>query len=747
MQIAIYGKGGIGKSTIAANISASLGKAGKKILQIGCDPKFDSTKLLLHNAPIVTVLDYLNNTSPNQCKARDIIHVGAFGVHCVEAGGPEPGVGCAGRGILTTFDLLEQLGVMNNGYDGMIYDVLGDVVCGGFAVPLRKEYADKIYIVTSGEFMSIYAANNILRGLANYEQKEHRVGGVIFNSRGLKEEEERVERFCKAVGLPLLEQFPRSELFAQSEDDGMCLMECFPTSELAATFDRLANHIRQQQELYPALPLSEVDLEEIVLQKKKNGKGLNRRITASQGGSFEEPDISPKRTLLYSKNMVSREPLHGCAFSGAMSICTQLSEAVSIAHGPKSCAHITYQSITSLSRRFLLERGTVLPTKVAPPIISTQMNESVMIFGGAEELRKSLSVAKAKGAKLIFVLTTCPSGIIGDDIGFIGEYEDVSTKIIPILADGNIAGDYMQGILLTYMQIARTLIEPVPSAILLEPASNSEDIDCQEEENLVNIIGEKTIANATAESYAYISEILSRLNVHVNCRFICETDIDRIKGFKKADLNLLAYDDYMGRALEQFLTAEFDAKFFKLPFPVGFDETCEWLKEMGEHFDKEAAAREILLDYRDRYEAEITGIKPYLAGKRLVIMAYNHRIDWILQAAIDAGMEIVFVGIMNFSSDNLFKSKYMDQILEFEYSYSNENRDADVKRLKPDILLTNYSDADLGEDCFTDTIPLCPTAGFLSGVLFIKRWSEFFRMNLAEGWRKDASIYRKYTTG
>ena len=729
MQIAVYGKGGIGKSTISANISAALAKSGKKVLQIGCDPKHDSTRLLLHDARIVTVLDYIKQTSPDKCNLQDIVHIGAFGVHCIESGGPEPGVGCAGRGILTTFELLEQLGIMSGSYDGVIYDVLGDVVCGGFAVPLRRDYAEKVYIVTSGEFMSIYAANNILRGLANYSADGNRAGGIIFNSRGIKEENERVARFCKAVGLPILAQFPRSDLFSSSEERGMCLVESFPDSELASMFEKLASRIFAQDGLYPAAPLSDEELEAQVLNKKSGGKtAVNLDLS---GTVIDDSGIKNKKTMLYSKNLVSREPLHGCAFSGAMSISTQVEGAVSIAHGPNSCAHITHQSITSLSRRFLLERGIVLPTKIAPQIISTQMNESVMIFGGVEELRAQIIQAKKNAPKIIFILTTCPSGIIGDDIGFVREFEDLQTKIIPILSDGNIAGDYMQGILMAYMEVAKALI----------------DTNCKPEENLVNIIGEKTIANATAENYEFIEEILSQLDVRINCRFICETNYEQINSFKKAELNLLAYDDYMGRSLKSFLEKEFDAEFFDLPFPVGFDESCKWLEKIGGYFGKSEEARRIMHGYRKRYDADIREIKPYLKGKRLMILAYNHRIDWILKTAIDLDMEISFVGVMNFSADNLFKSEYKEKILEFEYPYSGENRVADIARVKPDILLTNYSDADLDGDCFTDTLPLSPAAGFSSGIMLMKRWSEFFRMNLEEGWRCDADIYRKYSTG
>ncbi|MDR1367526.1 MAG: AAA family ATPase [Candidatus Accumulibacter sp.] len=721
MELAIYGKGGIGKSTISANLSLALAKKGRRVLQVGCDPKRDSTRLLLRGTRIETVLEYLRETPPDRCRISDILHEGALGVHCVEAGGPEPGVGCAGRGILTTFELLHRLGVKENRYDAILYDVLGDVVCGGFAVPIRHEYADKVYIVTSGEFMSLYAANNILRGLGNFDWDGARAGGVILNSRGLADEDRRVVLFCEAVGLPLIERFPKSALFSESENEARCLVECFPDSDIAEKFECLADFIYRQCELYRPLPLSDDDLEERLLGKKPRPFLFGKK-------SAPVPENVSRKPVFYSKGLISREPLQGCAFSGALTICTQVADSVCIAHGPNSCAHIAYQNITSTPRRFLLERGIVLPHQTAPPIVSSGMNESVMVFGGAGILRQKLEETLRKKPKAVFVLTTCPSGIIGDNLDFLHDCETSETRVIPLLTDGNLRGDYLQGILTAYMGLARALVDPAVAS----------------ESDTVNLIAEKTEADATRESYENIVGILGRLGLRINCRFINGASIESLRNFKRGRLNFLAYADYMGRTIRSFLEKEFDAPFFDKAFPVGFHETCDWTRQVGEFFGKKDAADALIAEGRARYDQEIAEIRPWLEGKRLMMITYSHEIDWILQAACDLGMEIAFVGILSFSQENLFKTRFEDRILELHVPYDNGRRSADIARVAPDLFLTNYASIEHDGSTLTDTIPLCPTAGFLSGVFYARRWSELFRTNLKEGWKRDEPLYRKY---
>jgi nitrogenase iron protein NifH len=173
-QIAFYGKGGIGKSTTSQNTLAALAEMGQKILIVGCDPKADSTRLILHAKAQNSILSLAAEKGTiEDIELEEVMKYGYQKIRCVESGGPEPGVGCAGRGVITAINFLEENGAYEN-LDYVSYDVLGDVVCGGFAMPIRENKAQEIYIVMSGEMMAMYAANNISKGILKYANS----GGV-----------------------------------------------------------------------------------------------------------------------------------------------------------------------------------------------------------------------------------------------------------------------------------------------------------------------------------------------------------------------------------------------------------------------------------------------------------------------------------------------------------------------------------------------------------------------------------------
>lgn len=239
-RIAIYGKGGIGKSTTVSNLSAAMANMGLTVLQIGCDPKADSTRNLTGGENIPTVLDTIRNKG--DAELEDIVFRSNAGVLCVESGGPVPGVGCAGRGIITAFEKLEELDAYSvYAPDVVLYDVLGDVVCGGFAMPIRGGYADEVCIVTSGEMMSLYAAANIASAVKSFGTRGYAsLRGLIFNAKNFEGEKELVLKAAEEIDTSLLYSIPRNPLIQQAEGQGKTVVELFPDSDMAQSYKELA---------------------------------------------------------------------------------------------------------------------------------------------------------------------------------------------------------------------------------------------------------------------------------------------------------------------------------------------------------------------------------------------------------------------------------------------------------------------------------------------------------------------------
>ena len=245
LKIAIYGKGGIGKSTVTGNLAAAFAALGKRVIQIGCDPKADSTINLLGGEPLLPVMNYLRERDEDPETIEDISRVGFGGVLCIETGGPTPGLGCAGRGIIATFNLLEDLELFEKWQpDVVLYDVLGDVVCGGFAAPIREGYAEKVLIVTSGEKMALYAANNINSAVKNFEDRSYaKVFGIVLNHRNVEKETEKVRAFAERVGVPIVGEIPRSDDIIRFEDQGKTVIEGDPALPISQRFFDLAGKL------------------------------------------------------------------------------------------------------------------------------------------------------------------------------------------------------------------------------------------------------------------------------------------------------------------------------------------------------------------------------------------------------------------------------------------------------------------------------------------------------------------------
>ena len=250
LKVAIYGKGGIGKSTVTSNLAAAFANMGKRVIQIGCDPKADSTINLLGGEPLRPVMNFMREEDEEPDELAQISKEGYGGILCIETGGPTPGLGCAGRGIIATFQLLEDMDLFAHYKpDVVLYDVLGDVVCGGFVAPIREGYAEKVLIVTSGEKMALYAANNISSAVRNFEDRSYaRVFGIVLNHRNVENEMEKVQAFSEKIGVPIVGEVPRSDEIIRWEDQGKTVIEGNPDSEISKCFFDLAELLLKEEE-------------------------------------------------------------------------------------------------------------------------------------------------------------------------------------------------------------------------------------------------------------------------------------------------------------------------------------------------------------------------------------------------------------------------------------------------------------------------------------------------------------------
>ena len=267
-QCAIYGKGGIGKSTTTQNLVAALAESGKKVLIVGCDPKADSTRLILHSKAQTTVMHLAAEAgSVEDLELEDVLSVGFAGIKCVESGGPEPGVGCAGRGVITAINFLEEEGAYTEDLDFVFYDVLGDVVCGGFAMPIRENKAQEIYIVCSGEMMAMYAANNICKGIVKYANSGGvRLAGLICNSRNTDREDELVMALASRLGTTMIHFVPRDNAVQHAEIRRMTMVEYDPTHKQSDEYRQLASKIANNTNFVIPTPIEMEELEELLME-------------------------------------------------------------------------------------------------------------------------------------------------------------------------------------------------------------------------------------------------------------------------------------------------------------------------------------------------------------------------------------------------------------------------------------------------------------------------------------------------
>jgi len=716
LQIAVYGKGGIGKSTVSANISYALTCMGKKVMQIGCDPKHDSTRALLNGREQTTVLSYIRDTPPFDRRLEDVVLDGLNGIKCVEAGGPEPGIGCAGRGILSTFDTLKRLGVDAMDIDVKVYDVLGDVVCGGFAVPLRNEYADGVYLVTSGEFMSLYAANNILKGIRNFDKGVPRVAGIIMNCRGIENEHATVERFAEAVSLPIVARIPRSRLFAEAEKKGVPLLHMFPDSDEAAELRKIAECavtiLNDKTKLLDSRPLSDEQMSRIAagVAVLPNPKG------AVVDGPACKACIRKKGSERKRDKLVA-----SCAAAGAVYACATVRDSVTIIHGPRSCAHIMSSS-RNLSE---IRKGRKKKFMYDPQFMRiecTDMDDTVSVFGGAGLLEQKIRDLILEGHKKFFVVTTCVSGIIGDNVidvvtAMSNQHPDLYFRVVE--ADGNIMGDWDDG----YIEAA-------------DAVSDMIDRNVKPEGRSVNLIAERYFFRINEDKDDDAIVLLEKFGIKVNCRFMYESDMGSIVDFKRGTLNYMVNDDAMTKGVSKVLEKNIGIKIEEDLLPCGMYELKRFAERVGEEFGIQKEAAEVVRKEEEEYWAAIYELRKKLEGKKVYIESwYLHNIDWLIELVQDLRMDIVFIGLVpgrEWKAEKRMRSRFEGKI-EITENYWPDDTGADLRRYNPEILI-----GDSGRSGLTDVHSLNfvrAGVGVKCVIRFAKEIADVMAAPPVEGWR------------
>ena len=730
--IAFYGKGGIGKSTTLSNVTAALSMNNKKILQIGCDPKHDSTRLLLGGFTQSTVLEQLKTTGT--ISLDQIMLTGYNGINCIECGGPEPGVGCAGRGIIQTLNLLTEQGLDTEAYDYVFFDVLGDVVCGGFAMPMRKGYANEVYIVTSGEIASIYAANNIAKGIKRFCNPQGKLGGIIGNGRGTKNEQDVISEFAKRIGTKMVAFVPHSELVVQAEIQSEPIVQYAPNSKLASIYRSIGNHIASQSTPVVPTPLLDEELD-CFLAEFCYGKKVKKNVTPSYDSSNSSYDNSNlvknsvskiKRSVCStgssSPSLDNQKDQRWCSLVGAISVVRQIKDAFAVIHSPSGCSflHFWMHMIADLQSDF--------SNLIFPNFLCTNLQENDVIFGGNSTLKNSImAIQKRVPSSTIFVITSCLSGIIGDDINsMIEEFKTLNVTLIPVTSDGMLTGDPADGIFLVYQAIAENLI----------------DENVTPKADMINIIGGVAPSQENKQAYDELHKILQVLGISINCRFAQNTSLSELKRLKQASTNVLLADELnISKRLPEFIKECFNMEMLSLSSPVGYEPTEKFVQTLATHFGKEKELEKLLTSVRKDYERQLAPLRNYFSGKKVVIFSYSINIDWLISTLLDLDIKIERICVMPLSSNSLvISTKYLKN-LQVETDFQLKNVEQVIRETSPDFVLaaSMLSGISYSVPCYT--FPVRPNYGFNSGLEYVQSLQSQLRIQFIEGWKNDNKLF------
>lgn len=659
-QVAVYGKGGIGKSTMSANISVALAGRGLKVMQIGCDPKHDSTRLLLDGKAQRTVLDYVREVPIGKRDLNGIIATGTAGVLCAEAGGPEPGIGCAGRGILTTFDTLRKLGADDLDVDVRIYDVLGDVVCGGFAVPLRNEYADAVVLVTSGEFMAMYAANNIMRGLSNFDTGKPRMLGIVLNSRGVDGEYEAVKSFAEATGTRILAVVPRDGQFAEAESLGHTVVELFPESVIAREIGKVADSIVDacdgRLELTSPHPLDDDQLSDLAAGRAIRPYGDVPVSRIGCGGC--------RRTTIEGTRVMG-----SCAAYGAVSAFLRLEDTAVVVHGPVSCSYLM-ETTRAKAMLEMYSRG-VFRRSPRINVRSTMMDDESAIFGGNLYLKACLERTIAEGYSRIAVVTTCMSGIIGDDCLSIVDAvmeSNPSVEIFLVRADGDMTGEYNDG----FMMAAESIVETVDTG--LEPDGS-----------LVNLVSSSFFDVQSVAHRKELDRMLGAFGMRVNCMFLDEGSPRPPSEICRAGVDVLMNDTPTSRELMGMITRRTGRLPFPAVMPVGMHDYLDWMRQMGAWTGRSEDAEREIARATAEYRGFLDAHRDTLRGRTAIVVSrIGTNLDWLVDVLEDMGVSVLRYGF--FPSARKAGGRQSSRHDHVD-DYTDDDLMRDLEELRPDLMI------------------------------------------------------------